>query len=169
MIAEGNVRLKQAELEQAQTELERVKNGLPSGDLAVLEAAVVGCAARVGALESWTRSGRDHRCPGAHRRGSGDLNLDNIEASFDGVLTGVYTKVGDVVDSGAQAFKLDDLSRLLVDTSVSEVDINKIQAGQPVRLSFDSVPGENTTARWWRCRSLAIQPRTLSPTKSWWR
>jgi len=38
LIAEGNVTLKKAELQQAQTELERVANGLAPGEIAVLEA-----------------------------------------------------------------------------------------------------------------------------------
>lgn len=141
MIAEGNIRLKQAELEQAQTEMERVKNGLPSGDLAVLEAQVADAQRE---WERWKVGPDQGEITTAHAHiaaAQAILNLDNIVAPFDGVLTGVYTKVGDVVNSGTQAFKLDDLSRLLVDSSVSEVDINKIQVGQPVRLSFDSVPG----------------------------
>jgi HlyD family secretion protein len=36
---------------------------------------------------------------------------------------------------------VDDLSRLLVDVEVSEVDINQIAEGQPVTMSFDAIPG----------------------------
>lgn len=141
MIAEGNVRLKQAELEQAQKELDRVKNGLAPGDMAVLEAQLADAQRE---WERWKDGPDQGEITAAQARiaaALATLNLDQIEAPFDGVLTGVYTKVGDLVDSGTQAFKLDDLSRLLVDASVSEVDVNKIQAGQPVILSFDSVPG----------------------------
>jgi HlyD family secretion protein len=140
-IAEGNVVLKRAELEQAQKELERIKDGLPSGDLAVLEARVAD------AQREWERW-KDGPDPGeiaaARARidaARANLNLVQILAPFDGVLTGVYAKEGDMVDSGSPAFMLDDLSRLLVDASVTEIDINKIEVGQPVILSFDAAPG----------------------------
>jgi HlyD family secretion protein len=140
-IAEGNVILKRAELEQAQRELERVKDGLPSGDLAVLDAQVAD------AQREWERW-KDGPDPGeiaaARARidaARANLNLVQIVAPFDGVLTGVSVKEGDMVKSGSPAFKLDDLSRLLVDASVTEIDINKIEVGQPVILSFDAAPG----------------------------
>jgi HlyD family secretion protein len=37
------------------------------------------------------------------------------------------------------AFRIDDLSRLLVDLEVSEVDINQIEVGQDVTMSFDAI------------------------------
>jgi HlyD family secretion protein len=37
------------------------------------------------------------------------------------------------------AFQIDDLTRLLVDVSVSEVDINRVRVGQEVSLSFDAI------------------------------
>jgi len=43
------------------------------------------------------------------------------------------------VAPGVQAFRLDDLTHLLVDVQVSEVDINRIQIGQPVTLIFDAI------------------------------
>jgi HlyD family secretion protein len=41
-----------------------------------------------------------------------------------------------------QAFRIDDLTHVLVDLEVSEVDINQIEAGQPVVLSFDAILGK---------------------------
>jgi HlyD family secretion protein len=51
------------------------------------------------------------------------------------------------VTAGQTAFRLDDLSRLLVDVSVSEVDINSVQVGQPVTLTFDAILGKVYTGR----------------------
>jgi HlyD family secretion protein len=47
--------------------------------------------------------------------------------------------VGDLVNAGSQAFRIDDLSHLLVDVQIPEVDINSIQAGQQVDLTFDAI------------------------------
>jgi HlyD family secretion protein len=49
---------------------------------------------------------------------------------------------GDQVSAGANAFRLDDLTSLLVDAEVSEVDINSVEIGQPVTLSFDAILGK---------------------------
>jgi len=43
------------------------------------------------------------------------------------------------VRPGTLAFRLDDLSPLIVETRVSEIDINRIQPGQAVVLTFDSI------------------------------
>jgi len=65
-----------------------------------------------------------------------------IEAPFDGTITASNPKPGDQVESNMQAFRLDDLSRLLLDVQVSEVDINRIQTGQEAILSFDAILDE---------------------------
>ncbi len=70
------------------------------------------------------------------------LNLARIIAPFDGIVTESDPLPGDQVTAGQTAFRLDDLSRLLVDVSVSEVDINNVKVGQPVTLSFDAILGK---------------------------
>lgn len=40
---------------------------------------------------------------------------------------------------GLDSFRIDDLSRLLVDVQVPEADINRISIGQPVTMTFDAV------------------------------
>jgi HlyD family secretion protein len=71
------------------------------------------------------------------------MRLTYIEAPFDGTITNVETKTGDQVSAGSAAFQIDDLSRLLVDVEVSEVDINQVALGQDVELTFDGVFGKN--------------------------
>lgn len=63
----------------------------------------------------------------------------SLTAPFAGTVTQVQVKPGDQVSPGSIAFRLDNLERLLVDVQVSEVDINSIQVGQPVNLSFDAI------------------------------
>jgi HlyD family secretion protein len=50
--------------------------------------------------------------------------------------------VGDQVSPGTNAFRIDDLSQMKVDVQVSEVDINSVQVGQPVTLTFDAIAGK---------------------------
>ncbi|HJR81756.1 MAG TPA: efflux RND transporter periplasmic adaptor subunit, partial [Anaerolineales bacterium] len=70
------------------------------------------------------------------------LNLARLIAPFSGIVTEAYPLPGDQVAAGATAFRLDDLSSLLVDVEVSEVDINSVSIGQPVTLSFDAILGK---------------------------
>lgn len=105
-----------AQLEDAKRKLERIKDGPDPLDIAALEARVTAAQAT--------------------------LNQAYITAPFDGVITDSQPLVGDQVTPGKVAFRLDDLSRLLVDAQVSEIDINYIQVGQPVTMSFDAVPGK---------------------------
>jgi len=63
----------------------------------------------------------------------------SLTSPFAGTVTEVNIRPGDQVSPGNIAFRLDNLERLLVDVMVSEVDINSIQVGQPVNLSFDAI------------------------------
>jgi len=71
------------------------------------------------------------------------LNLARVIAPFSGIVTESYPLPGDQVGAGAIAFRIDDLSSLLVDVDVSEVDINSVSVGQSVSLSFDAILGKD--------------------------
>jgi HlyD family secretion protein len=105
--------LLEAQLADAGREAERLKNGPDPDDTSAAKAKVAAAQATI--------------------------NLASITAPFNGVITQAESKIGDQTNPGALAFRLDDLSRLLVDVQVSEVDINRIQAGQDVSLVFDAI------------------------------
>ncbi len=111
--ADANLALAEANLKDAQREWERLKDGPDPDDIRAAEA-------RIAAIEA-------------------TLELIDLEAPFAGTVTEVNAKVGDQVAPGTVSFRIDDLSRLLVDVQVPEVDINRIQVGQPARLTFDAV------------------------------
>jgi HlyD family secretion protein len=68
------------------------------------------------------------------------ISQAHIEAPFTGMVTDADATPGDLVAPGDFAFRLDDLSRMLVDVEVSEVDINRVQVGQPATLTFGAAP-----------------------------
>lgn len=70
------------------------------------------------------------------------LNLAKAIAPFHGVVTQAKPLPGDQVTPGQVAFQIDDLSHLLIDLQVSEVDINTVAVGQPVTITFDAVQGK---------------------------
>lgn len=114
--AEASLEAARAQLADAEREYERLQNGPNPDDVAVLEARIAAAQAT--------------------------LDLARLDAPFEGTITSIETQVGDKVAPGSVAFRLDDLSRLLVDVRVSEVDINRVLEGQPVELTFDAILGK---------------------------
>jgi HlyD family secretion protein len=104
------------ELADAEAEYERLLAGPNPADIAAAEARVA--AAEATLEQAW------------------------IKSPISGVITLVEPMVGDQVSMGALAFRVDDLSRLLVDVQISEVDINRISVGQRALLSFDAILDE---------------------------
>ena len=111
--AQASLEAATASLAAAQREYDRVKDGPDPDDVAALEARIAAAQAT--------------------------LDLTQLTAPFDGTITEVNLKEADRVAPGVTAFRIDDLSRLIVDVQVSEVDINSIQIDQPVNLSFDAI------------------------------
>ena len=71
------------------------------------------------------------------------LNMTNLIAPFDGTVTQANPAAGDQVTAGTIGFRIDDLSHLLADVQVSEVDINSVSLGQPATLTFDAILGQD--------------------------
>ncbi len=69
------------------------------------------------------------------------LSQSWIEAPFGGTITRSEPKPGDKIASGDPAFRIDDLTAMFVDVSVSEVDIDLVQVGQPAKVTFDALRG----------------------------
>lgn len=113
---QANLAVAQAQMDDAQREVDRLKNGPTADDIAAAEA-------RVAAAQS-------------------TLNLSAVSSPFAGVITQVESVSGDIITPGTMAFRVDDLSKLLVDLQISEVDINNIIVGQPVSIAFDAVQGQ---------------------------
>ena len=111
--ADARVTVAEAQLRDAEREWDRLKDGADPEDIAAAEA-------RVAAIEA-------------------TLNYQYLLAPFAGNLTELISKAGDQVTPGTVAARVDDLSRLLVDVSIPEVDINRIMLGDEVRMTFDAI------------------------------
>jgi RND family efflux transporter MFP subunit len=61
-----------------------------------------------------------------------------IKAPFDGTITSLTNRPGDMVSAGSPAAQIADLSFLFVDVPISEVDIPQIKVGQEAELVFDA-------------------------------
>ncbi|MFN2235605.1 MAG: efflux RND transporter periplasmic adaptor subunit, partial [Anaerolineales bacterium] len=109
----ADIAVLQAQLADAQREYERVKDSPPAEDIAILEAKI--------------------------RASQAAIDQTEITAPFNGTVTRIDIQPGDQVFPGTPAFRIDDISSLLVDINVTEIDVNLIQPGQNVLLTFDAV------------------------------
>jgi HlyD family secretion protein len=115
-ILEAELAQAEATLKDAEREWDRLKNGPDPGDIAAAQARVQAAQA--------------------------NLELPRITAPFSGTITSVEVKPGDDVTVGSPAFGLADLSRMLVDVQVSEVDIDQIKLDQQATVTFDAILGK---------------------------
>lgn len=111
--ADKDLALAESRLNDARREYERLLKGEDSTEVAAAKARVEAAQAT--------------------------LNLARLAAPFDGTITQSNPSVGDQVTAGTVGFRIDDLSSLLVDVQVSEVDINSVFVGQDATLSFDAI------------------------------
>ncbi len=51
--------------------------------------------------------------------------------------------VGDQVSSGDTAVRVDDLTHVAIDVSVSEIDISSVKVGQPAKITFDAIANKS--------------------------
>ncbi len=113
-IAQAELDLAALHLEEAEESYQDTLSGPDAQELAAAEAQVVAAEAT--------------------------LSQAFITAPFDGIVTDAHPTVGDLVSMGQEAFRLDDLSRMLIDVDVSEVDINRVSIGQMAVITFDASP-----------------------------
>jgi HlyD family secretion protein len=110
---EANLLVAQQQVLEAEKEYERLLQGPEADDIKAAEARVAAAQAT--------------------------LKLSWIEAPFSGTVTMAEPMPGDTVGAGTSAFRMDDFSRLFVDVEISEVDINRVEVGQDVLLTFDAI------------------------------
>jgi HlyD family secretion protein len=109
----ADIAVLQARLADSQREYERVKDSPPAEDIAILEAKISASQAAIDQTE--------------------------ITAPFSGTITRIDIQPGDQVSPGTPAFRIDDISSFLVDIQVTEIDINLVQPGQNVVVTFDAI------------------------------
>lgn len=119
--ADAKLLMAKSKLDDAQREWDRLKNGPDPQDIA-------GAEARVAAIEA-------------------TLSLSSLDAPFAGAITDSASLPGDQVVPGRVSFRIDDLSRLLIDVQVPEIDVYRIQAGQPAAVTFGALPGKQFSGR----------------------
>jgi HlyD family secretion protein len=76
-----------------------------------------------------------------------NLDATTLTAPFDGTITQANVISNAVVSAGVQAFRIDDLSNLVINVQVVEIDINHVQVGQAATITFDAISNKTYTGK----------------------
>lgn len=115
--SEASIALYEAQLNDALREWERVKDGPTEDDVAAAQAAV-----------DTAQAALDHA---------------QLLAPFAGTITQLNVSSGDLVSSGENAFRIDDMATIYIDLQISEVDLQSLKVGQKATIEFDALPDKS--------------------------
>jgi membrane fusion protein, multidrug efflux system len=71
-----------------------------------------------------------------------ELSYTEIRAPITGVVSQRLVKIGNQINIGQALFRIDDFDPLEARVAVPERDMRSIQAGQPVQMLVDAIPGQ---------------------------
>ena len=137
--ADAELAVAQANLEAAQAEWERVRDGTSQAAIALAEATLAD------AQREWERvkdgpNAEDIAAAEAEiEAAQAILDKAQLLAPFNGTITDVDVKTGDLVSSGETAFRVDDLASIYIDLQISEVDLSNLKTGQQAVIEFDAI------------------------------
>ena len=119
--AENDLALKKANLEELQRTYERMKDGVDTDQLALLEARLENAKAQVAAADS---------------------NLSNyvLTAPFDGVVADVTVEIGEQVGAESRAVSIVNTSSWVIETTdITELEVVDLAVGQNVTFTADAL------------------------------
>ena len=120
--AEAGVQSAQASLASAQANLRRFKEGASPEDIAVSQARIVTANAQLASAQSL-------------------VGQTQIVAPFSGQVGAVLVRNGELVSPGQLLILLGDTGDMHVETTdLRETDVVRLQNGQEVEVTFDSLP-----------------------------
>jgi HlyD family secretion protein len=138
-VAEAAVFAAQAQLDRARLEYERIEDGFSPADIAVLQAQLADAQREYERVKDSPPAEDIAILEAKIRASQAAIDQTEITAPFNGTVTRIDIQPGDQVFPGTPAFRIDDISSLLVDINVTEIDVNLIQPGQNVVLTFDAI------------------------------
>lgn len=113
--ARNDLALKKAQLDEAQNRYDRLKDGIDSEQLAILEARLQAAQAGVAAF--------------------------SVTAPFNGVVADITARAGSSINAGEIAVTVADFSQWLVKTTdLTEIDVVNLSEGQLVVVTLDAMP-----------------------------
>ena len=128
MQAEAKAESTEAQTAQTQAQVDLAKAGSRVEDLAAADAQVKQAEAALAAAKN-------------------DLEDARLKAPFDGTVGAILIEEGDLVAPQLTAMQFGDLQRLRVETrDLSEMDVARVQIGQPATIIVDALSGKELSA-----------------------
>ena len=121
----GQIAAAEAQVSQAKATLERLQQGASDTDIAISQAAVDASQVNLD-------------------RAKRNLERTHLFSTISGTVTGINIKEGEL-PANPVAIVVSDLSAFKLEVEVDEIDINRIQLGQPVVVTLDSLPDQEFT------------------------
>jgi multidrug resistance efflux pump len=121
--AQANLALAEAQLVTAQRDFEILKEGPDPQDIALAEARVENARVQLDAAQATLE----------------DLSL---VAPFDGTVSELNVRQSEWIVPGQPVITIAELDHLQVETTdLNEIDVARVQVGDPVLVTFDALPG----------------------------
>jgi membrane fusion protein (multidrug efflux system) len=124
-------------LEQAQSNRDQA-NAAVQGARAAIAAAI----ANVGVLEAQQQEAERQlqELKTAQAKAERDLSFTQIRAPIDGVVGNRAVQTGDFMQTGQRVASLVPLDDVYIDANFKETQLERLQPGQPVKVSVDALP-----------------------------
>jgi membrane fusion protein (multidrug efflux system) len=131
-------------LEQAQAAYDQAVAAVQAAD-----AAVESAAANVDVIKAQKEEAARtlKQLETALAKAERDLTFTVLRAPFDGVMGNRAVQVGDYVQPTQRLASLVPLEAVYIDANFKETQFNSLQAGQPVTISIDALPGRKLVGR----------------------
>jgi membrane fusion protein (multidrug efflux system) len=133
-----------ASLEQAQATYDQAVAAVQAAE-ASIEAAVANVEVLKAQREEAARTLQQFQTSLA--KAERDLSFTVIRAPFDGVVGNRAMQVGDYVQPTQRLASLVPLNAVYVDANFKETQVSRLQAGQPVTIAVDALPGQTFEGR----------------------
>jgi HlyD family secretion protein len=143
--ADGELAVARANLETAQANWERLKNGTSQAAIALAEATLSDAQREYERVKNGPSEEDIAAAQAAVDAAQASLDHAQLLAPFAGTITEVDVKTGDLVNQGDAAFRVDDLSSNYIDLEISEVDLASLKVGQQATVEFDAIPDKQYT------------------------
>src|SRR5436190_3229508 len=133
-----------AALEQAQANYDQAAASVQAAE-ASIESAVANVEVLKAQREEAARTLRQFETSLA--KVERDLSFTVIRAPFDGVVGNRAMQVGDFVQPTQRLASLVPLDAVYIDANFKETQVSRLQAGQPVAIAVDALPGQTFEGR----------------------
>jgi HlyD family secretion protein len=143
--ADGNVSVTKANLDKAQADWEILKDGPNSASVTLAEAKLADAQRAWDRVKDGPTQADITAAQATVDAAKATLDSVYLTAPFAGTVTQLDIKPGDIVSSGTDAFRIDDMSSVYIDLQVSEIDVNNLKLNQPATLTFDAIPDNQYT------------------------